>query len=521
MMETFEVYPNKGIGPFRLGMTEDKVVELQNRLFPGVFPGYYCRTNYLDGRLAGVGLLADENRQILWDGLELTHVHVEELIPRLARKAEFACDCVDPELACNYRFPTLGLELWREMAYHPKLLDNPEFQAHMRVLPENLEYEQTVPPNPGTTARYAGTAGGGGKKIRTGAAGEARRRRERMTDIKSMNLTEMAAYFKELGEPVFRAKQVFQWLHRGVFSFDEMTNLSKPLREKLAASCILYAPQVERRQVSSLDGTIKYLWRLRDGNCIETVLMRYHHGNTVCISSQVGCRMGCAFCASTLGGKVRDLTPAEMLDQVLFTQMDSGAPVSNIVLMGIGEPLDNFDTVLRFLELVNSPDGLNIGMRHISLSTCGLTEKIDKLADHQLQLTLSVSLHAPDDETRSRIMPVNRSVGVEKLFAACRRYFEKTGRRISYEYAMIDGVNDADWQADLLARHLKGTPGHVNLIPLNNVEESPLKPSRRVAAFQKRLESHGITATVRRKLGCDIDSSCGQLRRKTMQQEHT
>lgn len=342
-----------------------------------------------------------------------------------------------------------------------------------------------------------------------------------MTDIKSMNLTEMAAYFKELGEPAFRAKQVFQWLHRGVFSFDEMTNLSKPLREKLAASCILCVPQVERRQVSALDGTIKYLWRLGDGNCIETVLMRYHHGNTVCISSQVGCRMGCAFCASTLGGKVRDLTPAEMLDQVLFTQMDSGAPVSNIVLMGIGEPLDNFDTVLRFLELVNSPDGLNIGMRHISLSTCGLTEKIDKLADYQLQLTLSVSLHAPDDETRSRIMSVNRSVGVEKLFAACRRYFEKTGRRISYEYAMIDGVNDADWQADLLARHLKGTPGHVNLIPLNNVEESPLKPSRRVAAFQKRLESHGITATVRRKLGGDIDASCGQLRRKTMQQEHT
>lgn len=342
-----------------------------------------------------------------------------------------------------------------------------------------------------------------------------------MTDIKSMNLTEMAAYFKELGEPAFRAKQVFQWLHRGVFSFDEMTNLSKPLREKLAASCILYAPQVERRQVSSLDGTIKYLWRLGDGNCIETVLMRYHHGNTVCISSQVGCRMGCAFCASTLGGKVRDLTPAEMLDQVLFTQMDSGAPVSNIVLMGIGEPLDNFDTVLRFLELVNSPDGLNIGMRHISLSTCGLTEKIDKLADYQLQLTLSVSLHAPDDETRSRIMPVNRSVGVEKLFAACRRYFEKTGRRISYEYAMIDGVNDADWQADLLARHLKGTPGHVNLIPLNNVEESPLKPSRRVAAFQKRLESHGITATVRRKLGAiltppAVSSAARQCSRNTL-----
>lgn len=339
-----------------------------------------------------------------------------------------------------------------------------------------------------------------------------------MTDIKSMNLAELADFFKGLGEPAFRAKQVFQWLHRGVRRFDEMSNLPKALREKLDGSCFLAPPTVERRQESALDGTIKYLWRLSDGNCIETVLMRYHHGNTVCISSQVGCLMGCAFCASTLGGKVRNLTPAEMLDQVLFTQIDSDAMISNIVLMGIGEPLDNFDAVLRFLELVNSPDGMNIGMRHISLSTCGLTEKIDKLADLQLQLTLSVSLHAPDDETRSAIMPVNRSEGVERLFAACRRYFEKTGRRISYEYAMIDGVNDADWQADLLAQHLRGTPGHVNLIPLNEVEESPLKPSRRVAAFQKRLESRGITATVRRKLGGDIDASCGQLRRKAMRE---
>ena len=268
--------------------------------------------------------------------------------------------------------------------------------------------------------------------------------------------------------------------------------------------------------MSALDGTIKYLWRLHDGNCIETVLMRYKHGNTVCISSQVGCRMGCAFCASTLAGKVRDLTPAEMLDQVLFTQIDSGAPISNIVLMGIGEPLDNFDTVMRFLTLVNHPDGLNIGMRHISLSTCGLVDQIDKLADLRLQLTLSVSLHAPDDETRSRIMPVNRAVGVERLFESCRRYFEKTGRRISYEYAMIDGVNDSDWQADLLAAHLQGTPGHVNLIPLNEVKESPLKPSRRVAAFQRRLEQQGVTVTVRRKLGGDIDASCGQLLRRQM-----
>ena len=335
-----------------------------------------------------------------------------------------------------------------------------------------------------------------------------------MTDIKSMNLSEMTVFLKELGEPSFRAKQVFQWLHRGAVSFDAMTNLSKELRKKLSDSCAISAPCVEQKQVSAQDGTIKYLWRLKDGNCIETVLMRYHHGNTVCISSQVGCRMGCAFCASTLGGKVRDLTPAEMLDQVLFTQLDAGFPVSNIVLMGIGEPLDNLNNVLRFLELINSPEGLNIGMRHISLSTCGLVEKIDKLAEHRLQLTLSVSLHAPDDETRSQIMPVNRSVGVEKLFETCRRYFEQTGRRISYEYAMIEGVTDRDWQADLLAERLRGTPGHVNLIPLNEVKESPLKPSRRVAAFQKRLEWHGITVTVRRKLGGDIDASCGQLRRK-------
>lgn len=339
-----------------------------------------------------------------------------------------------------------------------------------------------------------------------------------MTDIKSMTLAEMTAFFKELGEPSFRAKQVFQWLHKGVASFDDMTNLSKSLREKLSTICFITSPAVERKQASKLDGTIKYLWRLGDGNCVETVLMGYHHGNTVCVSSQVGCRMGCAFCASTIGGKVRDLTPAEMLDQVLFTQLDSGKPVSNIVLMGIGEPLDNFDTVLKFLELVNSPEGMNIGMRHISLSTCGLTEKIDKLAQHQLQLTLSVSLHAPDDETRSKIMPVNQGVGVDKLFETCRRYFETTGRRISYEYAMIDSVNDHDWQADLLAKRLKGTPGHVNLIPLNEVAESPLKPSRRAREFQARLEKQGVTATLRRKLGGDIDASCGQLRRKRMKE---
>ena len=339
---------------------------------------------------------------------------------------------------------------------------------------------------------------------------------EQKTDLKSMTIPELEAYLAELGEAKFRAKQIFTWMHRGAASFEEMTNLPKTLRSKLEERCTLTALRVERKQVSKLDGTVKYLWRLEDDNCVETVLMRYKHGNTVCVSTEIGCAMGCAFCASTIGGLVRRLTAGEIVSQVIFTQKDSGLPVSNIVLMGIGEPLDNFDSVLRFLELVNHPDGMNIGMRHISLSTCGLTEKIDKLADLQLQLTLSVSLHAPDDETRSKIMPVNRAFSVEQLFQSCRRHFEKTGRRISYEYAMIDGVNDSDAQADLLASHLRGVPGHVNLIPLNDVRESKLKPSRRVAAFQKRLESHGITVTVRRRLGSDIDASCGQLRRKTL-----
>ena len=339
-----------------------------------------------------------------------------------------------------------------------------------------------------------------------------------MQDLKSMTLEEMTAALKAMGQPSFRGKQVFTWLHKGVTSFDEMTNLPKDLRDKLKSEFTLTVPKVARKQMSKQDGNIKYLWELSDGNCIESVLMRYHHGNTVCISSQVGCRMGCAFCASTVAGKVRDLTPAEMLDQVLFTQLDSGLEISNIVLMGIGEPMDNLDTVLRFLELVNHPDGMNIGMRHISLSTCGVIPGIRRLADLGLQLTLSVSLHAPDSETRSKIMPVNRAYDVEKLFDACHDYFKKTGRRISFEYAMIDGVNDQDWQADLIAAKLKGMPGHVNLIPLNDVVESPFKPSRRIAAFQKRLESHGITATVRRSLGGDIDASCGQLRRKAMEE---
>ena len=338
-----------------------------------------------------------------------------------------------------------------------------------------------------------------------------------------MTLAELRGEFAELGEPAFRAGQVYSWMHRGARSFEEMTNLSKALRLRLAGRYELTAPTAVRKLVSKKDGTIKYLWRLSDGNCVESVLMQYHHGNTVCISSEVGCAMGCAFCASTRGGLVRRLTPSEMLDQVLFTQLDSGLPVSNIVLMGIGEPLDNYDTVLRFLELVNSPEGMNIGMRHISLSTCGLVERIDRLAEENLQLTLSVSLHAPTDEVRSTIMPVNRRYNVQTLLAACKRYFEKTGRRISFEYAMIRGVNDTPEMAKLLASRLRGIAAHVNLIPLNDIPESPLKPSypEVVQTFQKILEQHGIPATVRRTLGSDINASCGQLRRNFEREEQS
>ena len=335
-------------------------------------------------------------------------------------------------------------------------------------------------------------------------------------NLKSMTLPELTAFCAERNQPAFRAGQLYGWLHKGAKSYDEMTNLPKGFRDALAREYPLRPPQVARRQESKRDGTIKYLWRLSDGNCVETVLMRYRYGNTVCISTEVGCAMGCAFCASTLGGLVRRLEPYEMLDQVLFTQIDSGLPVSHIVLMGIGEPLDNFDNVLRFLELVNSPQGMNISMRHISLSTCGLAPKIDALAEKKLQLTLSVSLHAPNDAVRSRIMPVNRAYPMQTLLEACRRYYKATNRRISFEYAMIQGVNDSQEDARELLKALRGLPAHFNLIPLNHVEESPLKPSTRaaVAAFQKTLTEGGTPATVRRSLGGDIDASCGQLRRK-------
>ncbi len=326
----------------------------------------------------------------------------------------------------------------------------------------------------------------------------------------------MEAYFGELGEPRFRAAQVFRWLGRGAESFEDMTDLPKPLRSALSDRFYLCPPSPVRKQVSAQDGTVKYLWRLGDGNAVETVVMSYHHGNTVCISTQVGCRQGCAFCASTIGGLIRCLEPSEMLDEVMLSQKDSGMPISNVVLMGIGEPLDNFDNVIRFLRLVNHPEGMNIGMRHISLSTCGLTERFDKLAALNLQLTLSVSLHAPDDETRSLLMPANRGRGVEELMAACERYFSATGRRISFEYAMIDGVNDTPRHAERLIKCALRTGSHVNLIPLNHVEEREFRPTppERLREFASTLQSAGVNVTIRRRLGGDIDASCGQLRKK-------
>lgn len=341
-----------------------------------------------------------------------------------------------------------------------------------------------------------------------------------MKEIKCLSLDELKNELQSLGEKPFRAKQIFKWLHLGVTSFEEMTDLSKPLRQKLAETFVLTVPKIERKQVSKVDGTVKYLWRMLNGDCVESVLMRYQHGNTVCVSTQVGCRMGCTFCASGLFGLKRNLSAGEILDEVLFMQKDSGEPVHNIVLMGTGEPLDNYDNVLQFLRLVSCGEGINIGQRHISLSTSGIADKIDKLAEEKLQITLSISLHAPDNESRSAIMPVNRSYPVERLLAATNAYFDKTGRRVSYEYAMTRGISDRPWQAEQLAKLLRGRPAHVNLIPLNEVEESGLRASTRedVRKFQQILERHGIAATVRRRLGPDIDAACGQLRRRELEE---
>lgn len=335
-----------------------------------------------------------------------------------------------------------------------------------------------------------------------------------MIDILSMSYEELANYISSLGEARFRADQIFAWLHSGVSSFDEMSNISKELREKLSAACEISRAECLRCQKSSSDGTRKYLLGFSDGNCVEAVFMKYNHGNTVCISTQVGCRMGCKFCASTKGGLIRNLAPSEMLSELFAIIRDTGEKISNIVLMGTGEPLDNYENVLRFLRLVNDERGLNIGMRHISLSTCGLCEKIAQLAEENLPLTLSVSLHAPTDEKRNEIMPINKAYGVHRLIDECRHYFEKTSRRISFEYTMISGKTDGLDTARELAELLKGFHCHVNLIPLNRISGGSLMPSDKesIRRFKQHLEENGITVTVRRSLGADIDAACGQLR---------
>lgn len=339
-------------------------------------------------------------------------------------------------------------------------------------------------------------------------------------DVKSMTLSELKKAFADKGLPTYRAQQVYQWLNSfGINSFAEMTNLPKSLREELSADFPIYGCQIERRLVSGIDGTVKYLFRLHDGEYIESVLMQYKYGYTLCISTQVGCKMGCSFCASTIGGFHRNLYPSEMMAQLLAAQQDRGIRVSHVVLMGMGEPLDNFDNVMRFLELVTNVDGPNLGMRHISLSTCGVVPRIYDLMERDLQLTLSVSLHAPVDEIRSRIMPVNRKWGVDELLEACRQYAKHTGRRISFEYAMIQGVNDTEACALTLSKKLKGMLCHINLIPANEVRENTYKRSskQQLAHFQRILEANGMNATVRRSLGADISASCGQLRQKKLQ----
>lgn len=340
-------------------------------------------------------------------------------------------------------------------------------------------------------------------------------------DIKSMTLEELQDSWKALGFPAYRAKQVFQWLHRGVRSFSEMSNLPKDMRNLLEEKYEIAYADIEMKRVSKIDGTVKYLYRFSDGEHVESVLMKYHHGYSVCISTQVGCKMNCSFCATGKSGFSRNLTASEILSQVQAAIRDTGERISNIVLMGMGEPLDNYQNVLRFLDLVSCPDGLNIGMRHISLSTCGIVDKIYDLADRKLQLTLSVSLHAPNDEIRNRTMPVNRKWNVEELLRACRYYSDQTRRRISFEYALISGVNDMDWCAMELGKRLHGILAHVNLIPVNDVTGTGYHKSRiqQQKRFVSILESQGLTATIRRTLGADIEASCGQLKRKFDKEE--
>lgn len=339
--------------------------------------------------------------------------------------------------------------------------------------------------------------------------------------ISSYTLEGLTALMKELGQPAFRAKQIFHWLHQKlVTEFSAMTDQPKALLAKLEEGYYIAAPAIVRRQQSK-DGTVKYLFALADGNCIETVIMRYHYGVTACVSSQVGCRMGCRFCASTQAGRVRNLEAGEIAGQIYAAQKDIGERISHIVLMGIGEPLDNFDNVMDFLSIISSPDGVNIGMRNISLSTCGIVPMIDKLAEKKLQLTLSISLHAPNDAMRGGMMPVNDAYPVAQLIAACRRYQQTTGRRVSFEYSMVRGVNDSPATAKELAALIRGMGAHVNLIPINPVDGSPYSATdaENVKRFQTLLTDLGVNATVRRRLGSDISAACGQLRREEAARE--
>lgn len=335
-----------------------------------------------------------------------------------------------------------------------------------------------------------------------------------MIEIKSLTPGQLKEQMELMGEPSFRAKQIYKWLHLGIESFDEITNISKELRIKLNEKFILTVPVIEKKQISQIDGTIKYLWKLSDGSLIESVLMSYNHGITACVSSQVGCSMGCTFCVSGSFGLKRNLSTGEILDQIIFMNKDNNINISNIVMMGSGEPLDNYDNVLSFIKNVNNQDGLNIGQRHITLSTSGLAPKIDKLAQEKLQINLAISLHSVFDETRSEIMPINRAYNIETLIKACNNYFNITGRRITYEYAMIDTVSDTDVCSSNIIQLFKGQNCQFNLIPLNGNQNARLKRSAKanIEKFAQKLNSNGINATVRRTLGPDIDASCGQLR---------
>ena len=336
-------------------------------------------------------------------------------------------------------------------------------------------------------------------------------------DIKSFNLEELTAFIVDNGEKAFRAKQVYQWLHvKQVDAFDEMTNLSKAFREKLEQLCYITDLHQEAVQISKIDGTRKYLFLLEDGNVIESVLMRYKHGNSVCISSQVGCRMGCRFCASTLDGLVRGLNPSDMLDHIYKIGKDIGERISNVVVMGTGEPMDNFDNLLKFIELLTDENGLNISQRNLTVSTCGIVPRMRELADRQLSITLALSLHASNQQKRLELMPVANKYDIHEVIDACRYYFDKTGRRVTFEYSLVGGVNDTDEDAKELSQLIHGMNCHVNLIPVNPIKERDYVQSNAavIAAFKNKLEKNGINVTIRREMGRDIDGACGQLRKR-------